>query len=363
MNDLELVREFRQASPDPSQEDRDEARAALMARVEVVSERSDISRRRSPRRWIIAATAAAVIAVVIPLMLPSGSPGGADPAAAEVLHRLAEVASEGSAPALPQPGEYVYTRSEFTGIELYVTGTEQPNFRFSVPTIRRAWISPDGSGRIVEVGGEVVFPTAADEAAWKAAGSPDLGQQDGQDSVYEAGGLELQDHAGLSTDPHALRPQIEAMADKENQSPLESVADVLIAGGNSPELRSALFEVAATLPEVDLVGSVNDPSGRPGIAIAGARGSSRFELIFDQDSSALLAKLGGFKPQVSPVPSGAGSYIVPATSPDGWSYATTYLRSEVVDSTGPRQIAGVTSRNHLCVTATGASTPCELVKD
>jgi len=50
--------------------------------------------------------------------------------------------------------------------------------------------------------------SAADQAAWAAAGSPDLGDGDVNDETEPAGGWYL-DTSGLPADPQALRDLIE----------------------------------------------------------------------------------------------------------------------------------------------------------
>ncbi len=71
----------------------------------------------------------------------------------------------------------------------------------------------------------------------------------------------------------------------------------------TPRQRGALYEVAARIPGVELVGSVRDRSGRDGIAVAmrNEPDGTRDTLIFDPESGALLGEEkvglhGGFYP-------------------------------------------------------------------
>jgi hypothetical protein len=70
------------------------------------------------------------------------------------------------------------------------------------------------------------------------------------------------------------------------------VGDDLRETAASPAQRAALYEVAARIPGVELVGRVTDSAGRPGIAVAMTDTSSRSRqvLIFDPTTSQLLAE-------------------------------------------------------------------------
>jgi len=60
------------------------------------------------------------------------------------------------------------------------------------------------------------------------------------------------------------------------------------------ELRAVIYQVAASIPGVELAGNAVDPIGRPGAAVTKTTdywgGSQRLMLIFDPNSSALLAQ-------------------------------------------------------------------------
>ena len=266
MDDLDLVKRFRDGVPPPGP---DVIRAA---RLSMTADDGDggqalTPRRRRPHRnsWRIAvgvAAAAVAIAVVVPAILPGNGPGGADPAAAAALHRFAGIAARQPATAAPQPGQFVYTKSESLNESTWVLGSGDATSTFTrlQPVTREAWIGVDGSGRLRETTGHGSFPTPADEAAWKAAGSPDLGEGKTSDELFAAGpqGLSFLDLSGLPTDPDALRAAIEARQ-IEGGPPGDAetftiVGDLLRETYASPALRAALYEVAASLPEVQLVG-------------------------------------------------------------------------------------------------------------
>jgi RNA polymerase sigma-70 factor (ECF subfamily) len=70
------------------------------------------------------------------------------------------------------------------------------------------------------------------------------------------------------------------------------VGDALRETNATPAQRAALYEVAARIPGVELIGHVRDPVGRPGIAVAhsGKTAGIRETLILDPETSVLLSE-------------------------------------------------------------------------
>jgi hypothetical protein len=113
------------------------------------------------------------------------------------------------------------------------------------------------------------------------------------------------DLSGLPTEPEALREKLLEENRREAAVFLDTtysggstvetfdiVSDLLSTPGNyaSPEVRQALYEVVADLPDVDLVGEVKDPLGRRGLAVALTNNGIERQLIFDPNTSELLAR-------------------------------------------------------------------------
>jgi hypothetical protein len=73
------------------------------------------------------------------------------------------------------------------------------------------------------------------------------------------------------------------------------IGELLASADATPELRAALYRVAAGLPGVELGGATADPSGRPGVAVSmtySQRGAAvRASMIFDPETSELLARV------------------------------------------------------------------------
>jgi hypothetical protein len=312
------------------------------------------SRRPRPRQRTAIAIAAAgiAIAIALPIVLPGGGTGGAEPAAAALLHRVALRAAQQPPEPIPGPGQYLYTRSESAPTFLYVVGNGD-TFLFHFPMTRESWLGHDGSGRIFNTWGPVTFPTEEDRAKWIVAGSPDLYeiQTDGdlderrtEDDYFAPG--ELTDpnrYANLPPDPEELLELIESRelvgGPNGDWETFSIIGDLLREASPPPKVRAALYQVAAELPGVELVGRVVDGAGRPGVAVAYTNPSSdlrsRLELIFDPTTAELL---GWSEVLVADstvdVETGGPGAIYGAVGPAGTrTFMTTYLVSGVVDST------------------------------
>jgi hypothetical protein len=201
-----------------------------------------------------------------------------------------------------------------------------------VPHEREIWIAPDGSGRIREMAGRPRFLSKAQRAAWIATGSPKLPPvARATNETFDPGQLRYFRSADLPTDPATLRRLIEARKVPGIGGPpgeaetFELIGEMLRETDLRPALRAAIYEVAAELPGVELLGPVRDPAGRRGVGVAFTdhRRGIRHELIFDPADSALLGErqvvVGGWDKDLQ----------VPAGTVVGYA---SYLESGVVDS-------------------------------
>ena len=211
-----------------------------------------------------------------------------------------------------------------------------------VPLTRELWVKPDGSGRLIETRGEPIWFGPADKAAWVASGSPlpsaehtdvrfgatPAGYVPGTPQVWP-GSLHYEDVDALPTDPSALRQLIDQRAAAGGGSTdyerFTIVGDLLRETVATPQVRAALYRVAAGLGGVELTGSVTDRAGRTGTAVAmtnaeSSRGLERRVLIFDPSTSMLLEEQDVLLHQVS---------WLDATPPILIGYST-YLVSDVV---------------------------------
>ena len=246
------------------------------------------SRRAVPRRVVTAALIAAV-ALIATQLLPGGSRSGAS--AAELLRRTARVAGSRTLPT-PMPFAYVH----FVTAERFTSVSDLGPWSAILPIEEEHWVTADGSGRVVSRTGAPTFLGLRDEARYEASGAPPLGgKQD--DHTFGPGGLGLDDTSGLPTDPDQLAAVIRDRAGTSGRADasrmLTMVGELLSQGNASPELRAALYRVAAGIDGVELVGAVTDPEGREGMAVAVSSDDQgapiRTTMIFDPTTSQLLA--------------------------------------------------------------------------
>jgi hypothetical protein len=340
VDDIDLIRDFQSDFRGPDENETAWAKDALMERVAGAQSRRTkpaTSRQRLPRRrWLIGAAAAAVIvalAVIVPALVSNGPLGGVQSAAAAALSKAAGVAANQQTASAPTAGQFVYTKTKAD----YQSGTygagpkHDQNFSVLTPEVREAWIGTDGSGRLLETHGTPTFLTARDRAAWIAADRPSLGAGKTYDEAYGKGGLSYLDLTKMPTDQAQLRTMIEQRK-VEGGPPGDAetftiIGDLLRETYAPPALRAALYRIASELPGVELIGTVNDETGRTGTAVGYTTNGIRQELIFDPGTSALLGERSVI---VDPA---KAKIDVPAGTVVGWA---AYLASGVVNSTSER---------------------------
>lgn len=153
--------------------------------------------------------------------------------------------------------------------------------------------------------GDARFPSARDRRAWIEAGRPSLPGGDTFED-RDGGGIE---RSRLSTDPDELLEQLQHDAEDGDHGNAyifsELIADHLREPGVNPKQRAALYEVAARLSGIELVGPRTDREGRRGTAFASKddEGRNRVTLIIDPDTGVLLAKRTVALPG-NPIPAG-----------------------------------------------------------
>ena len=110
----------------------------------------------------------------------------------------------------------------------------------------------------------------------------------------------------LPTEPSALESRLRKGihgAGPDDDSELFTIVGDLLRESPAPHaLRKALWEVAAKVPGVRLVGTVTDSAGRSGIAVE--RGDQRY--VLDPSDGRLLEESQGADGPVAEAPGGAG---------------------------------------------------------
>jgi hypothetical protein len=244
-------------------------------------------RTQGRRRWLaVPAVAAAVAAAALGLLWPSGDSGRSS-AAAATLEMAASVARL-QTPLIPGPGQFLYTKSVNAYVNTTVpAGGAGTDYNVLVPHVRQIWLGPSG-GRLYEMSGTPRFLTARDRARWVADGRPKLTESPSAHTLPPSRPLDL------PSDPDALYARLQHDAEGHG-SGIDSemftlVGDSLRETSATPAQRAALYQVAARIPGVELVGRVRDSAGRPGVAVARDDHGIRFTLVFDPGNSALLSE-------------------------------------------------------------------------
>lgn len=289
---------------------------ALLARIVATKTRAS----RAPR-FLLAGTAVAVAAGALVFAF-AGTKGEQTASAATVLRHTGAVARSQPHIVL-QPGQFVYTRSRNVGMVTTVVGGKA--FTVLEPHEREIWLGPTG-GRLHELTGRPTFLTPRDRDTWIALGRPQttvIGESDNK--------LDPMPAPALPTDPDALFAELRKQAQGNGNGLYPEmftlVGDALRETGASPGQRAALYDVAARIPGVQLLGSVRDPAGRLGTAVALDSGANhmRQTLVFDPDTSALLAE------RETALPGG----IAPAGTVLGYAV---YLQQGIVGSMRARPV-------------------------
>jgi hypothetical protein len=252
--------------------------------------RAEIARERRRRRgrWlplVAAALGAAAVVFAAAFVVPTPQE-----AAAAELRRLGAIAAR-QEPVRPGPGEYLLVRSEQLRRESFTTIGVEGSFDLLTRLRVSMWVATDGSAFRREEVVSSTFASAADRQAWIDAGSPEFTLP--RTHEYGPGEAPLHDVGGLPEDPAALLEALRSGAVVERPPGDDQVflviGEILAQGVAPPGLRSGLFEAAARLDGVVLVGEAEDPLGRPGTAVELDADGFRTRLVFDPDSAQLLA--------------------------------------------------------------------------
>ncbi len=252
-------------------------------------------RRRS--RWLAYAAAssvAAVLLVLLQLMLPPLGPAGPRLSAAAEVRQLGVLSSRQTSLQIGA-SDYLYRREEqilHVGNEAIGVGTT--SYTLQIHAIVESWITSDGSGQIRTLYRSVDFVSEEDRLAWEAAGSPPLppiGEPIEEDSA--SGGRKLYAVEALPTQPAPLEQALDegkiiaTAAGDANR--LSTIGTLLAQGNASPDLRRALFEVAAEIPGVVVTQQATDPLGRAAVWVSASDSDGETRLYFDPIDASLLA--------------------------------------------------------------------------
>jgi hypothetical protein len=315
--ELDSLRALYPEAVPPSDEVRAHARALLDARFEP---------RVRRRRWLLATAgvAAAGIAVAFALVGVGVKGGGNASAATQVLRHAAAVARRQAPLGKLGRGQFLYVKSVNAYLNTVVPA-DSPGFSVLVPHVREVWLGTDG-GLLRETDGAPTFLTSRDRTRWIAAGRPPVASA--RTTETKLGPLRPLD---LPADPDALYTRLKHDAAGHGDGLYEEmftlVGDSLRETNATPAQRAALYDVAARIPGVELVGTVRDPLGRRGIAVAMRHEDDgvRETLVLDPSTGELLSE--------EQVALSGNSFAYPAGAVVG--HATYVTRGVVVGLTRP----------------------------
>lgn len=260
---------------------------AAVARSNALSTRTAPRRRKLILAGAVAAIAAAAV-TVIPTVGLGGHKPSAEAEAATVLRAAGTAA--GNEPGGWPDAAYWHVRSTYT--------------RDGKTYQREIWLAHHGHGVLHDsgVGDHSLGDGTKDvlehvDVAGAIPGNPKSGRTfvrhlvgPDQDTFGAGGvGLTWDQLYALPTDPAklaaVLRKGNEGAGPNPNSELFTSVGDLLHETPAPPALRKALYNVAATIPGVKLVGQVTDSAGRTGTGVE----RDGETLIIDTKTGALLA--------------------------------------------------------------------------
>jgi hypothetical protein len=273
------------------------------------------TRERRRRRRLPAAALAAAAAATFALVTGLDT-GHVAPTAAEALRRAARAALDAPAP-FPRADQYFYVHS--SRIDLTTPEPPRPGEAGLVTTERRFWISLERPGHLEQRFVAARFPGATE--AQRRAGEE---QVRGLSKTYPLGRahrfhlgdfkLTREQLLAFPTDPRTVYDRLRANVGGRGHSPdgevFTEIGDALREQPAPAALRAGLYGALALIPGIELVGDVTDRVGRRGVAVAFTEIGVRNELIFDPDTSELLAERSVLlDPKAAEIPLPAGTVI------------------------------------------------------
>ncbi|MGW3661206.1 CU044_5270 family protein [Streptomyces sp. NPDC005151] len=254
------------------------------------------------------ATATAVAALVITDTVPQ-KPGPAPSATSGSGSQILLAAASHVEQQPAGSGTYWYVEEHLGSLHKF----PGKNYTVAARTEQRYWTAAAENkqwSQLLDLGARPA--TKADEAAWKADGSPTSWNLKGETFTYAGkgeiqhdapggiadvvtmGDLPLRLLATLPTDEQALRKRLFALVDKDYNAPEEILDRIVVDTAvrlattlpSTPALRAAAYRLLAAEPGVRSLGDVKDHTGRTGYAVAlpSPHEPAELRLIFDKST-------------------------------------------------------------------------------
>ncbi|MBT2420702.1 CU044_5270 family protein [Streptomyces sp. ISL-22] len=295
---------------------REEELATVMSRPRAARRARAAARPRKVGRPLLSGLALATATAVAALVISDTAPEKPGPAPSATSGSGSQVLLAAASRVERQPadsGRYWYVEERMGSLHK-VPGK---NYTIDVRTEQRYWTAAAKNkywSQSVDSGARPA--TEADEAAWKADGSPTswklTSETDGIVTYAGKGEIEHDAPGGgadsvpygevplrllptLPTDAKALRKRLSALVDKGYNAP-ERVLDQIVVSTarqlatslpSSPALRAAAYRLLAAEPGVRSLGDVKDHTGRTGYAVAlpsPYESAPEIRLIFDKST-------------------------------------------------------------------------------
>ncbi|WP_326770710.1 CU044_5270 family protein (plasmid) [Streptomyces sp. NBC_01591] len=291
---------------------REEELATVMTRPRATRRARATPQPRRVGRPLLSGLALATAAAVAVLAIIETAPQEPGPAPSATSGSGSQVLLAAASHVEQQPagsGTYWYVEKHLGSLHK-VPGK---NYTVAVRTEQRYWTAAARNkqwSQLLDLGARPA--TKADEAAWKADGSPTSWNLRGETVTYAGkgeiqhdapggiadigtmGDLPLRLLATLPTDEQALRKRLFALVDKDYNAPEEildrTVVDTAVRIAttlpSTPALRAAAYRLLAAEPGVRSLGDVKDHTGRTGYAVAlpSPHGPAELRLIFDKST-------------------------------------------------------------------------------
>ncbi|MFF3731877.1 CU044_5270 family protein [Streptomyces sp. NPDC002476] len=290
---------------------REEELATFTARPRATRTARTTARPRRAGRSLVPALALATATAVAAVVITDAVPQKPGPAPSATSGSGSQILLAAASHVEQQPagsGTYWYVE-EHLGSFHKVPGK---NYTIDDRTEHRYWAAAAKNKRwsqSLDLGARPA--TKADEAAWKADGSPTSWNVEGGETftyagkgeiqrdapggtgdTFKMGDLPLRVLATLPTEEQALRKRLFALVDKDYNGPKEILDRIVVDTAiqlattlpSTPALRAAAYRLLAAEPGVRSLGDVKDHTGRTGYAVAlpSPYGPVEIRLIFDK---------------------------------------------------------------------------------
>jgi hypothetical protein len=308
MNDLELIRDLYDDLPDQGVTDRDAAFALDALRNHIDPPPPARRRwrgllRRRTRRVAVALAGASALVIAGAVLLDGSDSRLAPESAAAYLGQAARSAAQSDEPWRLEPGQYWYVEKKIVN-----TGVAQrcdtpakgdlPDGGFMVrgdcgTITTQSWHATDYSGRYRQTG-----PTGSDGKVYRTPEQEEKGDPSPTTPYIDLAngdGISYRELVDMPADQFAerVRQAAQRWAD-EGHGTTESNLFLLVGRllgdrSLSPDQRAALYRMTARQPGIRSLGQVTDPEGRPGVAVGRGEPGREEIIIFDPQTSNVLA--------------------------------------------------------------------------